>query len=117
MNPELMDRLETDFLVLFSEEWGFRTWFWFPPMYSQELEAWWRSQESVAMPLRTDVPAPGGKKLPGDLYQAIENDEYDLFDYLLKSKQHYYVHINFDDDSWLVTPEGVEIHHAGFTGE
>lgn len=108
MKLEIANRYKTDFLILLEEEYGYRRWFWFPDMPLVELESWWRNLETVDPYFMTPVP------LPGDLYKAENEDEFDLFCELESSSNYHFAHIHCDDDSVLVKPDKTKIFHKGY---
>ncbi|MDM8549132.1 hypothetical protein QUF72_03605 [Desulfobacterales bacterium HSG2] len=98
------NRINNEFVVLLSEEYGVRDWFWFPKMVPGELEEWWKNLESVVPYCVTPEP------LPGDVIQAVDNLS-DIHCQLEKSGTHYSAHIHCDDDSFLMKPNGEKIFH------
>ncbi|WP_299410110.1 hypothetical protein [Acaryochloris sp. IP29b_bin.148] len=108
MNQKIKERYQTDFLVLLAEEYGYRRWFWFPSMGEKELEIWWEKLESVDPYFMTPEP------LPGDLIQAEDNDEFELFFKLRDSGNYYTAHTHCDDDSVLIKPNETKIFHQGY---
>ena len=110
MKSEVEARWKKDFLVLLDEEYGYRSWFWFPSMSVSELEKWWKKLDSVEPYFMTPKPLPGG------LYQASE-DEIDLFLALEKSGKYYMAHTHCDDDSFLINLDGKKLFHKGYSGK
>jgi len=108
MKPEIEKRYKKDFLILLTEEYGYRRWFWFPNISSDELILWWTQLESVKPYFMTPEP------LLGDLYKAENEDEYELFIKLEESSIYYTAHIHCDDDSILIKPDKTKIYHQGF---
>ena len=108
MKSEINNRYEKDFLVLLDEEYGYRLWFWFPNITSNKLDTWWSELDSVDPYFMTPEP------LIGDLYQAEDDDELELFTSLQKTSKFYTVHIHSNDDSILKKPNGTKIYHKGY---
>ncbi len=95
-------------LVLLEEEYGYRDWFWFPQMTPTELIKWWGDLESVGEYFFTPEP------LPGDVIKVTEETR-KLYRNLHKAGKYFQAHIHMDCDSYLQTPEGKLIYHAGCT--
>jgi len=55
MKSEIKNRYENDFLVLLNEEYGYRLWFWFPNITSNELDTWWSELDSVDLNLKVNL--------------------------------------------------------------
>ena len=108
MIEDIKNKIEQDTLVLLCEEYGYRSWFWFPDMNFRELILWWENLETVSPYFMTPEP------LPGTLKQIQEEDEFDLFHELKEKKEYFTAHIHCDDDSILITPDGKKIRHKGF---
>jgi len=109
MKTEISTRLN-ELLVLLTEEYGYRLWFWFPKMSENELVQWWKALESVDPYFMTPEP------LPGDVLQVTEETD-ELF-YQLKNENKYYrAYIHCDDDSVLKSPRGKSIYHKGYEEE
>lgn len=88
--------------VFVVEEYGYRYWQWNSGLSEQQLREFWAALPSVA---------PGffhpGAILSGRLRQVRERPDRPLW----------LVHIHQDDDSYLRTPQGEVITHAGYVGE
>ena len=108
MKVEITNRYKTNPLILLEEEYGYRRWFWFPNMSLAELELWWLNLETVTPYFMTPEP------LPGDLYKAQSEDEFDLFCELESSSDYYCAHIHCDDDSVLMKPDKTKVFHKGY---
>ncbi len=77
-------------------------------MSPTDLEEWWSKLESVEPYFMTPEP------LPGDLYQAEDEDELDLFAELEKQSRYYSAHTHCDYDSVLLKPDKTKILHKGY---
>lgn len=108
MDPELEQRCKNDFIVLINEEYGYRKWFWFPPMNAAELEAWWSGLESVDPYFMTP------ESLPGDLYEVRAEEAYARYKQLAASCHR--LHLHCDDDSILICPNKTPLVHKGYRG-
>jgi len=108
MKPEIEARYKEELLVLLDEEYGYRKWFWFPSMPAEELEGWWTDLETVDPYFMTPEP------LPGDLYQAEDEDEFDLYKNLEAGHGYYTAHTHCDDDSVLIRPDRTKVFHKGY---
>lgn len=93
------------------EEYGYRTWTWFTGMDAADLESWWAKLPSVGPYFFT----PEG--LPGRLVELARPcpttpEEWHALMHPAPSIR-WRGHIHTDDDSYLVTPAGRCIYHAG----
>lgn len=100
--------------VLLDEEYGYREWVWRTGMTAEELMEFWRS-------IPTMEPyffSPKG--LPGKLVQLFQEGEAGGDDYARlresyrKEAAGWVAHIHVEDDSFLRTPAGEEVLHAGY---
>ena len=107
MNRDIETRSKDEVLVLLDEEYGYRRWFWFPKLSSEELIEWWKRLESVDPYFMTP------EHLPGDVIQ-VEDEGLELFQELDLEETHFSAHIHCDDDSALQTPNGNRVYHHGF---
>lgn len=107
MQKDILER-KNEFMVLLEEEYGYKHWFWFPKLTPFELEAWWKSLNTVAPYFMTPEP------LPGDVIFA-EDMEY--WGELQQQGKHYQAHTHCDDDSWLMRPSEKYVYHSGYIGE
>jgi hypothetical protein len=106
----LKEKTETDFLILLTEEYGFREWFWFPNMSEKELLEWWKELESVDPYFMTPEP------LEGWLIEMSE-ELAGLYSELQKSKRCITAHFHCDDDSYIKLVNGEIVHHKGYVKE
>ena len=109
-------------VVFLQEEYGYKEWVWMPNMSEDELRAWWEAMPTVA-PFFFDGPVG----FPGDTHQIyFDDDGFYLVEegdrrivtpvsekYSMDSSKHWHAHLHQDNDSFLRTPEGEYIHHAG----
>ena len=79
---------EAEVKVYVSEEYGYRTWVWYPKMSEKELIAWWE-----ALPTVLGFFFTGAAGLPGEAKQ-VDADTWPT-EYPLT------VHLHEDDDSFL----------------
>ncbi len=123
---EIRKRAETELVVAIEEEWGYRSFIWFPGLSGAELEAWWLAMEDVETFWKTE----SGTKIrlrhgwPGDFIDAEEPDNlYDLWSELWKTAP-YVSHIDMNwqidmesPDSYLKRrSDGIVFVHKGATG-
>lgn len=113
-------------VVLLQEEYGYREWVWMPNMSADELKAWWKAMPTVA-PFFFNGPV----EFPGETHQIyFEEDGFYLvtegdmrvvtpvsgkFD--LDEDKHWHAHLHQDNDSFLKSPDGEYIHHAGWVSD
>ena len=107
---EIESKSKSSFVVLLVEEFGYRSWFWFPSMNPSDLEKWWSSLKTVAPYFMTPDP------LPGTLCQVLSKQEVELFSKLDKTNKYYSGHIHCDDDSCLIRPDDSKVYHQGYEG-
>ena len=106
----LKEKIETDFLILLTEEYGYREWFWFPNMNEEKLLEWWKELESVDPYFMTPEPLEG--------WLVEMNEELaDLYSQLRNSKQYITAHFHCNDDSYIKLPNGEIVHHKGYIKE
>ena len=86
--------------VLLDEEYGYRTWLWRTEMSEEQLIAWWQAQ-----PTMDDHFFDPSKTLPGRLTEV---------DSIEPEATLWRGHVHMDDDSFILSPSGVEYHHAGY---
>ena len=106
----LKEKIETDFLILLTEEYGFREWFWFPDMNEGTLLDWWKNLESVDSYFMTPEP------LNGWLVEMSE-ELAELYFELRNSKQYITAHLHCNDDSYIELVNGEIAHHQGYVKE
>ena len=104
---EIIERSKDELLVLLSEEYGYRRWFWFPKMDSLQLKKWWKNLLTVDPYFMTPEP------LPGDVIR-VETEWYSTFNKLRDEGGQFLAHTHCDDDSFLIQPDGVRVFHAGY---
>lgn len=100
-------------VVWLEEEYGYRYWRWEPEMTAAELIEWWKSLKSVAPYFFS--PAGGAcycKRSPG-LPGKLEELDWEEFP-MIDIPNLWRAHIHEDEDSYLTTPGGESIHHAGY---
>jgi hypothetical protein len=93
--------------VFICEEYGYRTWLWFPGMTGSELQAWWKNLDSV----RSFFLSPTG--LPGHLREVVSRRD-DKKLRKLRSEPHWRLELHTDEDSGLRSPDLKWHHHKGF---
>jgi DNA ligase D-like protein (predicted 3'-phosphoesterase) len=99
----ILRRAENELMILISEEYGYREWFWFPQMSASKVEFWWQTQERINdSTIWTDLPG----EVIGDEYQ-------ELWGKLKRSGRYYNAHMHTDEDSFLQRPDGKAIIHKG----
>ena len=106
----LKEKIETDFLVLLTEEYGYRLWFWFPNISEEKLLEWWKELESVDPYFMTPEP------LDGWLIQATD-ELCDVYIELDKKGEYISAHFHCDDDSYIKLINGEIVHHKGYVKE
>jgi len=120
-------------VVLIEFDHGAKTSFWLVPMTADEFEKWWSCQETF----RDNTPEAQEceqylaeffnevwepKKIwrfewPGEFIAGRSDEECDLWQTLFKTGNHYFCHVYDDSDSYLITPAGRKIHHAGYNDQ
>lgn len=120
-------------VVLREFDHGAETCFWLVPMAADEFEQWWLRQETF----RDNPPeAQEGMQLlaeifnetwepkkvwcfewPGEFVDVKSDEESDLWQILSKTGNHYFCHVYDDSDSFLITPAGRRLHHAGYNDQ
>lgn len=105
---DIFKNQKDELLVLIDEEHGFRQWFWFPKMKTEELELWWKSLKSVQPYFFHPKPLPGKVILCKDM---------DFWNELYHKGIYYLCNLHCDFDSSLVSPTKESIYHAGWTGD
>lgn len=123
---EIRERAETELVVAIEEEWGYRSFIWFPGLSGAELEAWWLAMEDVETFWKTE----SGTKIrlrhgwPGDFIDAIEPDNLcGLWRELWKTAP-YVSHIDINWQADMDSPDsylkrrsdGIVFVHKGATG-
>jgi hypothetical protein len=127
-----------DIVVLLKEEFGYRHWVWMPKMSAEELKSWWQSLPSVAVYFYD-----GPSKFPGDIFQVyyepewrresdndthLEEGEFifveqngcnltPLSSTMQLPEDCWHAHMHIECDSYLKSPDGEVIHHAGYITE
>lgn len=100
--------------VMLDEEYGYREWIWRTGMTAEELTEFWRN-------IPTMEPyffSPKG--LPGKVLLLFPEDDQSDEDYerlresYRKEAAGWVAHIHVEDDSYLQTPTGEEVLHAGY---
>lgn len=120
MNQAPRHRVATEFCIAVSEEQDFRHHIWFPPFPESELEAKWQAMPSCGMKGIFDfiggewISQDNGEWIPqSDGTKKYMHGEMELFDSLWRPDR-YIAHICCDEDSYLCTPDGRVLVHAGF---
>jgi len=105
MNIDIIkNKIENDFVVLVDEEYGWKSWFWFPIMNEKELVTWWKNLAFV------------GKPLVGEVIE-VNDESKELFREKWKNNNFFMMHIHVDDDSYLKTADGKMVFHKGYSGD
>jgi len=122
---ELSNRCKTELVVAIDEEYGYRSWLWFPGIPAQTLEAWWENLTDICTFWGHQGNGPLGKLQngwPGEFFRADDSERhYDLFDAVWKSAPYRaYVDINEvgskdDPDSFLQREDKTIFIHKGAT--
>ena len=93
------------------EEYGYRTWTWFTLMDPTDLESWWTKLPSVRPYFFSPIGLPGRvEPRPAPPFTTVEAA---LARLNAPPRPIWRCHIHQDDDSYLVTPAGRCIYHAG----
>lgn len=114
MDEKIRQRCDSELTVVLEEEYGFRSWLWFPGMTLPELTTWWREQERIAE-YADGLQSPYA--LPGEVY-LVESEEdanfwYDGF----KDARLCKAWINSEDDSYLLTSDKRLVVDKAFPAE
>lgn len=107
MTEKITSRSKSELLVLLNEEYGYRQWYWFPMMSDESFIHWWQKLKSVKPYYMTPIT------LPGELIEVNEAG-LGLFNKLMKKDEFAYVHLHWDDDSFLLTADKDKVFHAGY---
>ena len=116
MNPSIAERIKKEFCVPVVEERGLALYLWFPSCPAEALEALWKSIPASGMKGLFD--ALGGEWIlvdtgwlnPDSTEIMASVDDYERID----SPFRYRAEICCDEDSYLSTPDGRIVVHAGF---
>lgn len=107
----LAERMKKELVVILTEEYGYRYWFWFPQMTAKELEFWWRTSivksyeyESEKYDHVTPV-----SELPGEKILVEDDNMLDGWKVAEELKTFYTAHIHTTDDTSLVRPDGTMV--------
>ena len=106
----LKEKIETDSLILLTEEYGFREWFWFLTLSEEKLMEWWKELESVEPCFMTPEP------LDGWLVE-VTDELHDIYSELWKKREHIIAHLHCNDDSYIKLVNGEIVHHKGYVKE
>ncbi len=120
-------------VVLMEFDNGAETCFWLVPMAADELEKWWLRQETfndnppeaqecgqLLAEIFNETWEP--KKVwrfewPGEFVDVKSDEESNLWQTLSETGNHYFCHVYDDSDSFLITPTGRRLHHAGYNDQ
>jgi len=100
MDDPINRRSETEQVVFFEEECGYRYWIWFPKIQMAELVNWWSNQENISE-LAVGLQKPF--KLPGDLYLAESEEAVNYWYDSFKDPRLCKAWFKSEDDSYLIT--------------
>jgi hypothetical protein len=108
----IFDRLSSGRLcVLVNEEYGFRTWFWFPNLKNNdELVAWWTQLEKVTA-YYEDPKVMGGYFILAD--NEVISKLWEHLNFVRAENPLPYIHLHWEDDSYLMI-EDVTYYHKGY---
>ena len=122
---ELKNRCKTELVIAIDEEYGYRSWLWFPGLPAQQVEAWWQELMDIDSFWGRQADGPLGelqKGWPGEFFRADESDRfYDLFDEVWKTGQYRScidsneVGSTSDPDSFLERADKTVFIHKGAT--
>ncbi|MBF5006852.1 hypothetical protein [Diaphorobacter caeni] len=123
---EIESRMERDFCVAMSDDAGHSYLIWFPPVPAAQLESHWQSIPASA---KLDMQ----ERLGGDWFTICDWPHRTIKVGKYRTTQHFsnemrlYLKLAIpglysgeaccDNDSYLITPSGQKIYHAGFNGE
>jgi len=99
---------EQGLCVVLEEEYGYRSWLWFPEMDQSALVEWWKAQESVG--LHFFDPS---KTLPGKIVAMETVEQKMIWTVLNNGGKLPYAHIHTDGDSFLRTGDE-NYQHKGY---
>lgn len=123
---EIRQRATRELVVVIEEEWGFRSFIWFPGVSGAELEAWWLAMEDVETFWKTESGTNTRLRRgwPGEFIDAGEtNCLYELWSELVKMAP-YISHIDMNWQMDMDNPDtflkrqadGKMFVHIGATG-
>ncbi len=96
-------------MILLKEEYGYRSWFWFPGIESEQLESLWKSNK-----YRTDEFI-NFEDLPGDLIEILDESELmRSYEKLDSNNTEYRAHMHMACDSFLQRPNGTKITNDSY---
>ncbi len=114
-------------VVLRDIDSGYEIQFWLIPMSANELEEWWRCQDTfdcnpdgaldALCEFFGETPPPHStRELPGIFLDADSDEAVNLWCAMSASRKHYFCSICCDWDSYLRRPDGTYIYHHGNQG-
>ncbi|HCN30891.1 MAG TPA: hypothetical protein DIT64_19655 [Verrucomicrobiales bacterium] len=98
--------LSPERVILISEEYGYRSWWWWPDRPMAEIICWWKDLPTV------EQWSLSGPVLPGSTIEVAE-DESAAFHQKWMDHLHIRLHLHEDDDSVLHLPGGETVLHQG----
>ena len=101
---QIKDRVAKETTALIDEDYGFRFWVWFPCTTVAELEEWWNKLGTV------NAYFLNAQWLPGEVFEVNRNDWHE---FKRDFSNVYTVLLHNDADSYLETPSGLRLNHAG----
>jgi len=112
---QLARRAKTEFCVAVIEEMGVNGWLWFPPVDPGSLPNYWAKQPRFGM---SGIRKKLGGNWVDDSAFAKEGDASRKAFHRLWRRLHvpgrYVAEVCCDEDSYLISPDGKLILHAGF---
>jgi len=113
MLQTLRNRFGSELTVVLEEDYGYRSWIWYPEMTLSQLIDWWSSQDHITRFIGPDLPYG----LPGDLYSVETEEEDYLWASGYKRSDCCKAWLGADFDSCLITTNGDLIVDKGFPPE
>ena len=103
--------MSEELCVLLDEEFGYRTFFWYPNMSPSDFTAWWEGLDSVEG--YTTCQEDHGTPLPGKLVEVDTDEQWDKWTELYTVGDLIFCSFFNDGDSFLRTG-GKTYRHKGF---
>lgn len=119
----LAERCKCELFVVIDEDYGYKSWLWFPCMSATELEHWWQQQPNIESFWGRQADGTMGESQigwPGEFFQMDEADDLGELHSRLWKSAHYKSHIDLNHvgsrerpDTFLKRSDGALFLHRG----